>query len=450
MKSKSTFVCTECGYSTSKWMGNCPSCNQWNSFIEEVAMAPIKAKVMKVHKPLRKALPLSEIELTQEERILTGVTEFDRVMGGGIMQSSITLLAGDPGIGKSTLMTEMGKYLSDKVILYVTGEESGRQVKMRAERLGVKSDTFLLFPETNVEDILNTVQETEPDIMIVDSIQTLYRPDITSAPGSVSQVRESTAALMALTKSLKMATFVVGHVTKSGEIAGPRILEHMVDTVLQFEGDRHHAYRILRAVKNRFGSTNEIGLFEMREEGLREVQNPSEIFLAERRYGQSGSVVVCTLEGSRPLLVEIQALVTASGYGNPQRTPTGFDLRRLQLLLAVLEKREGLKLGTQDVFLNVAGGIKLEEPAVDLGVAVAIASSLQDIPADSGTVLMGEVGLGGEIRTVSRIEQRLNEVQKLGFTRAVIPKSNLKGIKIPDGLEVKGVSKLSEVLTIVL
>jgi DNA repair protein RadA/Sms len=450
MKSKSTFACTECGYSTSKWLGNCPKCNSWNSFIEEAAMQPVKAKVMKVNKPIRGARSLAEIEITDEVRILTGVAEFDRVMGGGIMQSSITLIAGDPGIGKSTLMTEMGKYLSDKIILYVTGEESGRQVKMRAERLGVNTQNFLLFPETNVEDILNAVQEAQPDIMIVDSIQTIYRPDITSAPGSVSQVRESTAALMALTKSMNMATFVVGHVTKSGEIAGPRILEHMVDTVLHFEGDRHHSYRILRAVKNRFGSTNEIGLFEMRESGLREVENPSEIFLAERRYGQSGSVVVCTLEGTRPLLVEIQALVTASGYGNPQRTPTGFDLRRLQLLLAVLEKREGLKLGTQDVFLNVAGGIKLEEPAVDLGVAVAIASSLQDVPADSGTVLMGEVGLGGEIRTVSRIEQRLNEVQKLGFAKAVVPKSNLKGIKIPEGLEVIGVSKLSEVLQIVL
>ena len=450
MKAKSTFVCTHCGYETRKWQGSCPGCNEWNSFIEEAATSLVKAKVMKVGKGVKVALPLSEIEMTQEFRTQTGVAEFDRVMGGGIMQSSITLIAGDPGIGKSTLMTEMGKHLSDKIILYVTGEESGRQVKMRAERLGVNTERFLLFPETNVEDIINVVQEVQPDIMIVDSIQTIYRPDITSAPGSVSQVRESTAALMALTKSMDLATFIVGHVTKSGEIAGPRILEHMVDTVLHFEGDRHHSYRILRAVKNRFGSTNEIGLFEMREEGLREVKNPSEIFLAERRYGQSGSVVVCTLEGTRPLLVEIQALVTASGYGNPQRTPTGFDLRRLQLLLAVLEKREGFKLGTQDVFLNVAGGIKLEEPAVDLGVVVAIASSLRDVPADSSTVLMGEVGLGGEIRTVSRIEQRLNEALKLGFARAVVPKSNLKGVKVPKGLEVSGVSKLSEVLEIVL
>lgn len=450
-KVKTRFVCQECGYETSRWAGNCQGCGNWNTLVEEKARMDVKANVMRPRLTTgSQPQPLKSFELTQEIRLKTQVKEFDRVMGGGIMQSSITLIAGDPGIGKSTLMTELGKYLQASRILYVTGEESGRQVKLRAERLGVNGDAFLLFPETNIEDILSAIQDTEPDVLIVDSIQTVFCPDITSAPGSVSQVRESAAALMQITKSLPMATFIVGHVTKAGDIAGPRILEHMVDTVLYFEGDRHHSYRILRAVKNRFGSTNEIGLFEMRETGLREVENPSEIFLAERRYGQSGSVVVCSLEGTRPLLVEIQALVTATSYGTPQRTTTGFDNRRLQMLLAVLEKREGWKLGTQDVFLNVAGGVRLDEPAVDLGVIVAVASSFRDVPSDSGTVLIGEVGLGGEVRTVSQIERRLNEAAKLGFSQAIIPKSNLKGIVAPKGLEVLGVERVAEVLDLVV
>jgi DNA repair protein RadA/Sms len=451
-KQKSKFFCQECGNESPRWLGNCPACGNWNTFVEELSKAPTKAPVMSVRSIGTSVRPqaLRDVTISEEIRIQSNVAEFDRVMGGGIMQSSITLIAGDPGIGKSTLMTELGKYLQQYRILYVTGEESNRQVKMRAERLGVNADNFMLFPETNIEEIISAVQEVEPDVLIVDSIQTVYRPDLSSAPGSVTQVRESASALMQLTKSMNMATFIVGHVTKSGDIAGPRVLEHLVDTVLYFEGDRHHSYRILRAVKNRFGSTNEIGLFEMRETGLREVKNPSEIFLAERRYGQSGSVVVCSMEGTRPLLVEIQALVTHANYGTPQRTTTGFDGRRLQMLLAVLEKREGLRLGNQDVFLNVAGGVRLEEPAVDLGVIVAVASSFRDVPADSTTVLMGEVGLGGEVRTVSRIEQRLNEAAKLGFTHAVIPKSNLKGINIPAGLKVTGVEKLSEVLDLVV
>ena len=449
-KQKVRFVCQECGYETGRWQGNCPSCGQWNTLVEETPRSTVKAAVMRTHQNLVTPRPLPEFEITREVRIKTGVQEFDRVLGGGIMQSSVTLLAGDPGIGKSTLMTELGKYLADYRILYVTGEESGRQVKLRAERVGVKGDHVLLFPETNVEAIVEAVHDVAPDVMIVDSIQTVFRPDITSAPGSVSQVRESAAALMQLTKSLPMATFIVGHVTKAGDIAGPRVLEHMVDTVLYFEGDRHHSYRILRAVKNRFGSTNEIGLFEMREAGLREVDNPSEIFLAERRYGQSGSVVVCSVEGTRPLLVEIQALVTDTSYGVPQRTTTGFDTRRLQMLLAVLEKRVGWALGKQDVFVNVAGGVRLEEPSVDLGVLVAVASSFRDVPADSGTVLIGEVGLGGEVRTVNQIERRLNEAAKLGFTQAIIPKSNLKGITAPAGLEMVGIERVSEALDLVV
>ncbi len=393
---------------------------------------------------------LRDVELAEKSRLVTGVAEFDRVMGGGIMHGSISLLAGDPGIGKSTLMTELGKYLADHRVLYVTGEESTRQVKLRAERLGVKSDAFFLFAETNVEEIIAAAQQMEPHLMIVDSVQTVFSPHLQSAPGSVSQVRESAAALMQMTKGMGLATFIVGHVTKEGLIAGPRVLEHMVDTVLYFEGDRHHAYRILRTVKNRFGSTNEIGLFEMRANGLREVANPSEIFLSERNYGLSGSTVVCSMEGTRPILVEMQALVSTTNYGTPQRTTSGFDNRRLQMLLAVLEKRAGLRLSNQDVFLNAAGGVRLEEPAVDLGIVVAVASSLRDIPSDSSTVLIGEVGLGGEVRTVSQIDRRLSEAAKLGFEQALIPKANLKGTQAPDGITLHGVRYVSEALDLVL
>ncbi len=456
-KQRTQYVCQECGHAAHKWMGRCPECGAWNSFVEEKPRSAVKARVPKAalrhyagdgheHRPQA----LSEVEMGQEARLATGIAEFDRVMGGGITQGSFSLIAGDPGIGKSTLMTELGKYLPERTILYVTGEESRRQVKLRAERLGVQSDGFLLFAETNVEEISAAVERTKPDILIVDSIQTIFRPDIESAPGSVSQVRESTAALLRLTKQMEFATFVVGHVTKKGTIAGPRVLEHMVDTVLYFEGDRHHAFRILRSVKNRFGAANEIGVFEMREAGLREVSNPSAIFLSERGYGVSGSTVVCSLEGTRPLLVEIQALVTPSSYGTPQRTATGFDYQRLQMLLAVLEKRQGLGLSKQDVFINVAGGVRLDEPAVDLGVVVAAASSFRDIPADTGTALIGEVGLGGEIRTVSQLEPRLREAAKLGFERAIVPANNLKNVTPPGGIQVTGAKHLSDVLDKVL
>ncbi len=454
-KNKVQFVCQVCGNESPKWMGRCPSCEAWNSFVEEVQVAR-SAVVARVAASQRtrgtNARPqaLAEVEVGEEARLISGVGEFDRVMGGGIMHGSLTLIAGDPGIGKSTLMTELGKYLNGRRVLYVTGEESPRQVKLRAQRLGVDSENFLLFAETNVEEIIAAAQETQPDVLVIDSIQTIFRPDVQSAPGSVSQVRESTAAVLQFTKSYDVSTFIVGHVTKDGSIAGPRVLEHMVDTVLYFEGDRHHAYRILRAVKNRFGSTNEIGLFEMRTSGLQEVTNPSEIFLSERTYGASGSTVVCSLEGTRPILVEIQALVTPTSYGTPQRTATGFDNRRLQMLLAVLEKREGLRLSTHDVFVNVAGGVRLDEPAVDLGVIVAVASSFRDIPSDTGTVLIGEVGLGGEIRTVSQLEPRLKEAAKLGFKRAVVPKNNLKGLAKPKGLEINGAEQLHMVLDLVL
>lgn len=451
-KTKTRFTCQECGNSAAKWLGKCPACNAWNSYVEEIMDAPVKARVSTIGKRNTPNRPqaLRDITLTSESRVKTGVNEFDRVMGGGIMQGSFILIAGDPGIGKSTLMTELGKYLPNRKILYVTGEESPRQVKLRCQRLGVETDNLYLYSETNVERIIAGAQEIEPDIMIVDSIQTTFRPDVQSAPGSVSQVRESAAALLQFAKEFETPTFLVGHVTKDGAIAGPRVLEHMVDTVLYFEGDRHHAYRILRAVKNRFGSTNEIGVFEMRATGLLEVTNPSEIFLSERNYGASGSAVVCSLEGTRPVLVEIQALVTSTSYGTPQRNATGFDARRLQMLLAVLEKREGFRLSTQDVFVNVAGGVRLDEPAVDLGVSVAVASSFRDVPADTSTVLIGEVGLGGEIRTVSQVEPRLNEASKLGFERAIIPSNNRKGISIPKGLEVTGVESLHKALDLMI
>ncbi|HET6566554.1 MAG TPA: DNA repair protein RadA [Rhodothermales bacterium] len=452
-RNRTRYVCQVCGHETAQWMGKCPGCEAWNSFVEEAATAPVKARVSLAARNAAltgKPVTLSEVELGEETRLLTGVAEFDRVMGGGIMHGSLSLIAGDPGIGKSTLMTELGRYLPERRILYVTGEESPRQVKLRAQRLGVDTDNFILFAETNVEEIIAAAQQIEPDVMIVDSIQTIFRPDVQSAPGSVSQVRESAAALLQVTKSMDVSTFLVGHVTKEGTIAGPRVLEHMVDTVLYFEGDRHHAYRILRAVKNRFGSTNEIGVFEMRDAGLREVANPSEIFLSERSYGISGSTVVCSLEGTRPVLVEIQALVTPTSYGTPQRTATGFDYRRLQMLLAVLEKREGVRLSQSDVFVNVAGGVRLEEPAVDLGVIVAVASSFRDVPTDTRTVLIGEVGLGGEIRTVSQLDARLKEAAKLGFERAIVPKNNLKGCTPPHGIEATGVERLHQVLDLVL
>lgn len=393
--------------------------------------------------------PLPDVELGSETRIATGVAELDRVLGGGIMHGSLILIAGDPGIGKSTLMTELGKYLPDRRVLYVTGEESVRQVRLRAERLGVDSENFLLLSETNVETIIDAVQESAPDLMIVDSIQTVFRPDVQSAPGSVSQVRESAAALLQITKEMDFPTFLVGHVTKQGSIAGPRVLEHMVDTVLHFEGDRHHAFRILRSVKNRFGSANEIGVFEMDESGLREVTNPSEIFLSERNYDVSGTTVICAMEGTRPVLVEIQALVTTTSYGTPQRTATGFDSRRLQMLLAVLEKREGLRLSSQDVFVNAAGGVRLDEPAVDLGVVVAVASSFRDREVDRQTLFVGEIGLGGELRPVGLIEPRIKEAAKLGFNRVVLPKGNAGGSRGHE-IDVIPAERLHDVLDLIL
>ena len=445
------YVCQSCGYNSPRWVGKCPNCGEWNTFVEE-ASVPMKAS----RKPAgaRSAIepvPLAEIDHDETPRLQTRMEEFDRVLGGGIVPGSLILLGGDPGIGKSTLMMQLALLLKDSVILYVTGEESTRQIKLRAERLQAKSATnILLLAETNLDLILDVIERGLPDMVVVDSIQTMYRPGLESAPGSVSQVRESTALLLRLAKTRGIPVFVIGHVTKEGMIAGPRVIEHMVDTVLQFEGEAHYSYRVLRALKNRFGSTNEIGIFEMHDSGLREVRNPSEVFLSERRQGTSGSTVVASIEGSRPILVEVQALVTPTSYGMPQRTTTGVDYRRLSLLLAVLEKRVGLRLGTHDVFVNIAGGVKIDEPAVDLGIATSIASSLRDVPVDSTSVAVGEIGLGGEIRTIGHIEKRVQEASKLGFKRIIVPQNNVKGVKGNGDIEIVGVDRIEKAMEALL
>jgi len=450
-KIQTKFVCQSCGYVSPRWVGKCPNCNEWNTFVEE-APSPLKLS-RKPSGAASKIEPVSIEELEAEDapRIKTNIEEFDRVLGGGLVPGSLILLGGDPGIGKSTLMMQMALQLKGQVVLYITGEESVRQIKLRAERLQAKeTKSILLLAETNLDLILDVLERNVPDLIIVDSIQTMYRPGLESAPGSVSQVRESTALLLRFAKTEGVPVFVVGHVTKEGVIAGPRVIEHMVDTVLQFEGEAHYSYRILRALKNRYGSTNEIGIFEMHDTGLREVKNPSEAFLSERRYGTSGSTVVSSIEGSRPVLIEVQALVTPTSYGVPQRNTTGFDYRRLSLLLAVLEKRVGLHLGSYDVFVNIAGGIKVDEPAVDLGIATSITSSLRDVPVDSSAVAVGEIGLGGEIRTIGHVEKRMQEAAKLGFKRIVIPHNNLKSVKGHDGIEIIGVQNISEAMEALL
>lgn len=445
------FVCQNCGYVSPRWIGRCSECGEWNSFVEELINEPRSKSEIRNSKSKIEIVPLSEVEVTEAKRLSTGIEEFDRVLGGGLMPGSVILIAGDPGVGKSTLMMQLARFEKLGKVLYVTGEESRAQVRVRAQRLGIKNlDSLFVLAETDLEAVTKAVTEFNPPVLIVDSIQTIYHPDIMSAPGSVSQVRECSAKLAQLAKLTGTAVFIVGHVTKDGIAAGPKVLEHIVDTVLQLEGERHYAFRILRAYKNRFGSTNEIGIFEMQETGLVEVENPSEIFLSERSYGASGSTVTAAIEGTRPILLEVQALVTPTGYAVPQRTSTGLDYRRLSIILAVVEKRMGIKLGGFDVFLNIAGGVKIDEPAVDLASAISVISSYKDVPVDSSTLVIGEVGLAGEVRSVSQIERRVQEAAKLGFKRAVVPHANFKGAKSKLDIQIVEVQKISEAVKLLL
>jgi len=445
-------MCRSCGYESAKWMGRCPGCGEWNTMDEEVEIVQKGPRAAFQHgeRVKQKALPISQVEMAEEPRVKTELEELNRVLGGGIVPGSLILIGGDPGIGKSTLLLQVSSLLANQQqrVLYISGEESIKQTKLRAERLGVKSDELYIYAETDLAMINETVDEVKPRFVIVDSIQTVHHPEVSSAPGSVSQVRECTAELMRIAKTQNIAIFLVGHVTKEGQIAGPRLLEHMVDTVLYFEGERHHTYRILRSVKNRFGSTNEIAIFEMLQAGLKEVLNPSEMFLRERSQGGAGSTIVASMEGTRPILVEIQALLTASSFNYPKRMATGLDQNRVQLLMAVLEKRAGMLLQTQDAYIKVAGGVKLDEPAIDLAVLLSIVSSFKDTAVGARDCFVGEVGLTGEVRRVSRIEQRVTEAAKLGFDRIIIPSSNLGGWDVPSGIEVVGVETVMEALGI--
>ncbi len=441
-KVKSAYFCKECGYESAKWMGQCPACRAWNSMTEEIIHAKSGVTGKSALKKSVAPTLLSEISLTEQDRISCGIGELDRVLGGGIVPGSLILVGGDPGIGKSTLLLQMCRSLVKErhQVLYISGEESLKQIRMRADRLGSFEQDMLLLCETNLTDIERVIRDGKPEVVIIDSIQTMYDEEVSSAPGSVSQVREATAVLLQLSKSLGISIFIVGHVTKEGTVAGPRVLEHMVDTVLYFEGDRHASYRMLRGVKNRFGSTNEIGVFEMREEGLTEVLNPSEYMLNGRPENASGTVAACTIEGTRPILIEIQALVCQTNFGIPRRQVSGADLNRLNLLMAVLEKRLGLSLGNCDAYVNMAGGMRIVEPAVDLGIAMAIVSSFINQPLDDKMIAVGEVGLSGEVRAVSMIEQRVGEAVKMGFTACVVPKvsvERLKGLKTPNSGSVQ-------------
>ncbi|MEO3686918.1 DNA repair protein RadA [Lactococcus lactis] len=449
-KKKSSFVCQNCGYKSAKYLGRCPNCGEWSSLVEEVEVQEVKNQRVSMTGERSKPLKLDEVELFDTPRIETDLDEFNRVLGGGVVPGSLVLIGGDPGIGKSTLLLQVSTQLASRGrVLYVSGEESAQQIKLRAERLGDIDRDFYLYAETNMQSIRAEVERLKPNFLIIDSIQTIMTPEIQSTQGSVSQVREVTGELMQIAKTNDIATFIVGHVTKEGQLAGPRMLEHMVDTVLYFEGERNNTFRILRAVKNRFGSTNEIGIFEMQGHGLVEVTNPSEVFLEERLEGSTGSAIVCALEGTRPILVEIQALTTPTMFGNAKRTTSGLDFNRVSLIMAVLEKRTGLLMQNQDAYLKSAGGVKLDEPAIDLAVAVAVASSYKELPTDARECFIGEIGLTGEIRRVTRIEQRLNEAAKLGFKKVYAPKNSIVGIDIPEQIQVIGVTTLTECLKLV-
>ena len=480
------FFCQNCGYESAKWMGQCPACHEWNTFAEESVTAAkaagkgsgkptagvvqwdslqMEAEGLAAHGQMagkgkrkgQRALPLKEISISDIGRMSTGIAEMDRVLGGGLVQGSLVLVGGDPGIGKSTLLLQVCRNLTAPAgaskteavrVLYVSGEESQQQIKMRANRMGAFGDSLLILCETNLTDVQEAIVRTRPTVVVIDSIQTMYNENVSSAPGSVSQVRETTGLLLQLAKGLGVTIFIVGHVTKEGAVAGPRVLEHMVDTVLYFEGDRHASYRILHGVKNRFGSTDEIGVFEMKQDGLREVPNPSEFMLDGRPTGSSGSVVACSVEGTRPILIEVQALTARSNLAYPRRTTEGADNNRVNLLLAILERRLGLRLSDMDVYVNIAGGVRLREPAVDLGIVVAVISSFKDIVIDEKTLVFGEVGLSGEIRSVPQAPLRVKEAQKLGFSRVILPQASIRSVQNVEGVQLVGVRNVRELINV--
>ncbi|MBQ6887258.1 MAG: DNA repair protein RadA [Lachnospiraceae bacterium] len=458
-KKTTLFFCQNCGYESAKWMGQCPACKEWNTFVEETVVSATTGMGGSVKSDGRRkaeAYKISDISMKEEEKLLTRMGELDRVLGGGIVPGSLTLVGGDPGIGKSTLLLQVCRELAKDrhKVLYISGEESLKQIKIRANRMGEFSDDLLLLCETNLTLIEETIRQIHPEVVIIDSIQTMYNENVSAAPGSVSQVRESTGVLMQLAKGLGVSIFIVGHVTKEGTVAGPRVLEHMVDTVLYFEGDRHASYRILRGVKNRFGSTNEIGVFEMRENGLVEVKNPSEYMLNGKPEGASGSVVACSMEGTRPILIEIQALVCPTNFGFPRRQATGTDFNRLNLLMAVLEKRLCLQMSNCDAYVNIAGGMKITEPAVDLGIAMAVVSSFKNRPIDEKMIVFGEIGLSGEVRAVNMAEQRIMEAKKLGFTTCVLPAVCLEQLNnkkkiMEDGMHLIGVKSVQDAIDLI-
>ena len=449
---KSIFFCQNCGHEEAKWLGQCPACKEWNTFVEERIDSGITKGTTVAARAVHEAkvVPLTEVTADDDTRSETGIKELDRVLGGGIVPGSLVLVGGDPGIGKSTLLLQVCQRMAQmKKILYISGEESQAQIKLRANRMGNFTSSLLLLCETNLGIIRSVIEKERPELVVIDSIQTMYSEDVTSAPGSVSQVRESTNVFMQLAKGLCIPIFIVGHVTKEGTVAGPRVLEHMVDTVLYFEGDRHASYRILRAVKNRFGSTNEIGVFEMRQSGLVEVENPSEYMLSGKPENASGSVVACSMEGTRPILLEIQALVCRTNFGMPRRTAAGTDYNRVNLLMAVLEKRLGMSLGNCDAYVNIAGGIKMNEPAIDLGIVMALVSSYRNRPIDEKTIVFGEVGLSGEVRAVNMPEQRVAEAKKLGFETCILPEVSLKMVKGIKGIRLVGVKTVNEAVGII-
>lgn len=454
-KIKTKYVCQSCGYENPKWLGKCPECMKWNTFVEEIEDKSSKGnhrETFVIDKSSQKPVNINSITIKHEERFSSGINELNRVLGGGIVRGSLVLVGGDPGIGKSTLLLQVSESVaqSGKKVLYISGEESESQIKMRAERLNAKSENLYIMAENNLNIIEHNLEGFDPDLIILDSIQTVFTPDIASAPGTVSQIKEGTSRFMRISKKMGISTFVVGHVTKEGALAGPKIMEHMVDTVLYFEGERYNTYRLIRAVKNRFGSTNELGVFEMSEKGLQELENPSKALISEKPENASGSVIVSTVEGTRPMLLELQALVSPTSFGIPRRTATGIDFNRVNLLLAVLEKRAGMQIQNQDVYLNIVGGIKINEPSMDLGVILAVASGFRNIPISGEVAVTGEVGLTGEIRGVSYIEKRISECRKLGFKKIIIPKSNYEAVKDVKGIEIWPVENVRQAINMVL